>query len=95
MHMPDADKRKLLTRLKRAEGQLAAVRRMVEEDAYCVETLTQISAVRGALARAGDVVLRNHIDTCVASALQSGDTAARSERIDELMVAFARFSGRR
>jgi len=94
MHMSPSDKKKLLARIRRAEGQLAAVRRMVDEDADCVATLTQISAVRGALARAGDVVLRNHIDTCVARAIESGDPDARSERIDELMGAFARYSGR-
>lgn len=95
MHLPPTDKKKLLARLKRAEGQLAAVRRMVEEDAGCVDSLTQISAVRGALARAGDIILRNHIDTCVAGAIQSGDPVERDARIDELMGAFARFSGRR
>jgi DNA-binding FrmR family transcriptional regulator len=94
MHLDAAAKKKLLARLKRAEGQLAAVRRMVEEEAACVDTLTQIAAVRGALARAGDVVLRNHIDTCVAGAIQSGNPAERTERIDELMGAFARYSGR-
>ena len=94
MHLPSADKKKLLTRLRRAEGQLAAVRRMVDEDAACVATLIQISAVRGALARAGDMVLRNHIDTCVAQAIESGNPEARSERLDELMTAFARYSGR-
>jgi DNA-binding FrmR family transcriptional regulator len=94
MHMPTADKKKLLTRLRRAEGQLAAVRRMVDEDADCVATLTQIAAVRGALARAGDLVLRNHIDTCVAQAIQGGDSDAQSERLDELMDTLARYSSR-
>ena len=94
MHLSPADKKKLLTRLRRAEGQLAAVRRMIDEDAACVSTLTQIAAVRGALARAGDMVLRNHIDTCVAQAIESGDAQARTARLDELMAAFARYSGR-
>lgn len=95
MHLDPTAKKKLLARIKRAEGQLAAVRRMIEQDAGCVDTLTQVSAVRGALGRAGEIILRNHIDTCVASAIQSGNPEARSERIDELMVAFARFSGAR
>jgi len=94
MHLAQSDKKKLLARIRRAEGQLAAVRRMVEEEADCVATLTQIAAVRGALARTGDIVLRNHIDTCVARAIESGDRQARAERIDELMGAFARYSGR-
>ncbi len=89
------DKRKLLARLARAEGQIVALRRMVEDDAYCVDVLTQVAAVRGALAGAGEVVLRNHVETCVAQALQSDDLAARDEKVDELMDVVARFAGRR
>ena len=48
MHLSSEDKRRLLSRLRRAEGQVAAVRRMVEEDAYCVDVLTQVAAARGA-----------------------------------------------
>lgn len=94
MQLSPADKQKLLTRLKRAEGQLAAVHRMIHEDSECVSILTQISAVRGALARAGDVILRNHIDTCVAGAIESGSPTERSAQIDALMLAFARYSER-
>ena len=94
MHLSPDDQKKLLSRLRRAEGQLAAVRRMVESHAGCVDTLTQISAVRGALARAGDLILRNHIDTCVASAIESGNPDEREAQIDALMGAFVRYSGR-
>ena len=51
MSVESTDKKRLLTRLRRAEGQLAAVRRMIDEDAGCVETLIQISAIQGALAK--------------------------------------------
>ena len=94
MKVSSTDKKKLLTRLRRAEEQLAAVRRMIDEEGACVETLTQIAAVRGALARVGDLVLRTHIDTCVAQAIESGDPVARSERLDELMAAITRHSSR-
>jgi len=87
-------KKKLLARLRRAEGQLAAVRRMVEEDTYCVDVLTQISAVRGALTRAADVLLEDHLHHCVVQAFDDGDEELRRERVDELLDVFARFGGR-
>ncbi len=87
-------KKKLLARLKRAEGQLAGVRRMVEEDAYCVDTLVQVAAVRGALSKVGDVLLEDHLGHCVRRAFESGDEAARRAHIDELLDVFARFGGR-
>lgn len=87
-------KKKLIARLRRAEGQLAAVRRMVEEDTYCVPVLTQIAAVRGALTRAADVLLEDHLQHCVVQAFQDGDTELRKVRVDELLQVFARFGGR-
>jgi len=87
-------KKKVIARLKRAEGQLAAVRRMVEADEYCVDTLTQIAAVRGALTRAADVLLEDHLHHCVKQAFEEGDEDARRESVDELLDVFARFGGR-
>jgi DNA-binding FrmR family transcriptional regulator len=86
-------KRKLLARLKRAEGQLVAVQRMVDEDTYCVDVLLQVAAIQGALKKAGHVLLRAHIDHCVTRALRSGDEVARARRIDELMEVFNRYGG--
>lgn len=86
-------KKKLLSRLKRAEGQLQAVSRMVEDDVYCVDVLLQVAAIQGALKKAGHVLLRAHIDHCVTRALRSGDEADRAQRIDELMEVFARYGG--
>ncbi len=91
MHLSSEDKRRLLSRLRRAEGQVAAVRRMVEEDAYCVDVLTQVAAARGALAGVGDVVLRNHVETCVSGALRSEDEEARIDKIDELIDIVTRY----
>lgn len=90
---PDT-KKKVLARLSRAEGQLAAVRRMVESDEYCVDVLIQISAVRGALLRAADVLLTDHLHHCVAHAFEAGDEEARREKVDEVLDLFARFAGR-
>ena len=86
-------KKRLLDRLKRAEGQLAAVQRMVDDDTYCVDTLTQISAVRGALEKVGQIMLRYHIENCVTDACSSGDARDRQQKIDELMEVFARHGG--
>lgn len=89
---PDT-KEELLKRLKRAEGQLAAVHRMVDADEGCVDVLLQISAVRGALSKAGQVLLGSHIETCVSDALTHGDDEARRRQVDDLMEIFGRFGG--
>ena len=93
MQLSAEERRRLLMRLKRAEGQVAAVRRMVEADAYCVDILTQLAAARGALGKAGEALLRSHMQTCVAEAFQSGDDAAREQKVEELMGVFSRYSG--
>ena len=69
-------------RLRIIEGQLRGLQRMVEEGAYCVDVLTQISAIHEALRAVGKVVVRHHIETCVTEGLQGGD---RQHHYDELM----------
>ena len=76
--------RAVLNRLKTARGHLDAVVRMVEEDTYCPEVMKQLSAVQGSLERANRIVLRNHLETCVAAAMVAGRT---DEIVDELMEA--------
>ena len=87
----DTAKKKLLARLRRAEGQLAAVRRMVDEDDYCVDTLLQISATCGALNKVGQILLESHIENCVSHAFATGDAKERKRKVDELMDVFARY----
>lgn len=82
--IPAGYRTSLLNRLKTARGHLDAVVRMVEADAYCPEVMKQLSAVQGALQNANREVLRNHLETCVAKAVQDGRTA---EVVDELMDA--------
>jgi len=82
--MKSEHRRSILNRLKTARGHLDAVVRMVEEDAYCPEVMKQLSAVQGSLERASRVVLRNHLETCVAAAMVAGRT---NEIVDELMEA--------
>ena len=82
--MKPANQTSVLNRLKTARGHLDAVVRMVEEDAYCPDVMKQLSAVQGSLERASRVVLRNHLETCVAAAMAAGRT---EEIVDELMDA--------
>jgi len=93
VRLDSTERKKLLARLKRAEGQIAAVRRMVEDDAYCVDVLLQIQAARGALGKAGQVVLRSHVEGCVSDAIAEGDTPNTEQKIDELMTVFGRYAG--
>ncbi len=85
------DKKKIMDRLSRIEGQVAAVGRMIDDGRYCVDVLAQISAAEAALGQVGKIVLGNHIETCVAGTLESGDPEARREKIDELMKIFTRY----
>jgi CsoR family transcriptional regulator, copper-sensing transcriptional repressor len=83
-----ADRAKILTRLRRIEGQVRGVARMVEEDKYCVDILTQISAAVAGLRATGLLVLEDHIRGCVISA----EPEKQEETLQELMGAIERFS---
>lgn len=79
-----------LSALKRIEGQVRGVAKMVEEDRYCMDIVTQIAAARAALSRVEADLLRNHIGHCVQRAMKSGDTAERARITEELVQAFGR-----
>jgi len=72
-------------RLNRIEGQVRGIARMVEEDRYCIDIVTQISAVRAALRRLEEEVLRDHVAHCVEHAIASGNKAEQRKKIEELM----------
>ena len=74
-----------LKRLHRIEGQVGGLSRMVREDRYCIDIVTQISAVRAALRRAEEEILRDHVAHCVEDAITSGDKANQRRKIAELM----------
>lgn len=76
-----AEEKDLITRLNRIEGQIRGIRKMVEEDAYCIDVLTQVSAASCALNSFTKVLLSNHIKTCVTEDIQAG----REEKVDELV----------
>lgn len=82
------DKAKLLARLRRIEGQVRGIGGMVEDDRYCIDILTQISAVISSLQSVGLVLLEDHIEGCVVNA----DPEDREERLQELNKAIARFT---
>ena len=91
--MMDAEtKRKVAARLRRVEGQIGALLRMVEQDGNCVDVLLQIAAAQGALGKAGEVILGSHIQTCVSDAFDRGSKADRQQKVDELMGVFSRYS---
>ncbi|KAB2872598.1 MAG: metal-sensitive transcriptional regulator [Pseudorhodoplanes sp.] len=77
-------------RLQRIEGQVRGLVRMVEEDRYCIDIITQIAAVRAALRRVGEEVLRDHVAHCVEGAIASGDRADQRRKIAELMEVLRR-----
>jgi CsoR family transcriptional regulator, copper-sensing transcriptional repressor len=82
-----------LARLKRIHGQVAGLIRMVERRRYCVEILTQLRAVRAALGKVEENILREHVEHCVGDAVRSGKPAAVKEKLDELFEVLSRFAG--
>jgi DNA-binding FrmR family transcriptional regulator len=79
------DKPQLLNRLRRIEGQVRGVSRMVEEDRYCIDILTQIQAVRAALGRVESELLKGHLGHCIEGAIVSGDAAEQRKKAAELI----------
>jgi DNA-binding FrmR family transcriptional regulator len=79
-----------LKRLSRIEGQVRGLARMVEDDRYCIDLVTQISAVRAALRKLEEEVLRDHVAHCVEHAIASGDAAEQRAKVAELMDVLAR-----
>jgi DNA-binding FrmR family transcriptional regulator len=87
-------KGKALGRLRRIEGQVQGLQRMIAADAYCVDILLQVSAVQGALEQVQKLLLGRHVESCVADALRSGSRSERQRKVDELLEVFSRFGGR-
>jgi DNA-binding FrmR family transcriptional regulator len=86
------DKEQIVKRLHRIEGQVRGIERMVEDDRYCIDILTQISAVSTALESLGFKILDDHVTHCVAGAIASGDATKAEEKTRELLDAVHRFS---
>ena len=84
------DKAVLIKRLNRIEGQVRGISRMVAEDTYCIDVLTQIGAIKSAIDRVGMLLLEDHIKHCVTDSVRAGEGA----RVDELVLAVSRFAKR-
>src|SRR6201991_949218 len=74
-----------LRRLRRLEGQIRGLQRMVEEDRYCTDILTQVSSVQEALRSVARALMRNHLSHCATQAIRTGSTEERQEMYDELL----------
>lgn len=90
--MQAATKPKVINRLNRIEGQVRGIGRMVEDDRYCVDVLTQIQAVRAALSRVESEVLKDHLDHCVMGAMTGDDPVDRKAKAAELIDLLGRAS---
>ncbi len=86
------DKETLKKRLHRVEGQVRGIERMVDEDRYCIDVLTQIGAVRTALENIGFELLSDHVTHCVNDALVAGDAGTANDKSRELLAAVERFA---
>ena len=89
-HMRDEIKTSCLRRLKRIEGQIRGLAGMVQDDRYCIDVVTQISAVRAALRRLEEEILRDHVAHCVEHAIAAGNKADQRRKVAELMEVIGR-----
>lgn len=90
--MHEITRKTVSTRLKRIEGQVGGLLRMVEEDRYCVDLLIQINAVRSALHKVEEQILRDHVSHCVADAFASGDPIEQQHKVEELVATIGRMT---
>src|ERR687886_2098500 len=85
-YIKEGDKEKLQNRLRRIEGQVRGIQRMVDEEAYCVDILTQISSVISATEKVATILLKDHVEHCVRESIEKGGLEA-DEKIEELTTA--------
>jgi DNA-binding FrmR family transcriptional regulator len=85
------NKKDLQDRLRRVEGQIRGIQRMVDEDQYCIDILTQVNSAAAALKAVGMGLLDEHVRHCVKESIQMGTP---DEKVEELLAAVARFAGR-
>jgi DNA-binding FrmR family transcriptional regulator len=83
-------KASVLRRLNRIEGQVKGIGRMVDENRYCIDIVTQIAAVRAALGKAEEEILRDHVAHCVEHAIESGDKEEQRQKVAEIMEVLGR-----
>ena len=89
--MAHTDRTAAVRRLNKIAGQVNGVARMLEDDRYCIDILTQIRAIKAGLSRVEDIVLDDHAAHCVADAMKSGDASAQRKKFEELVELFGKF----
>jgi DNA-binding FrmR family transcriptional regulator len=88
--MTPQTKKNVKSRLARVEGQVRGLAQMVEQDRYCIDVITQVRAARAALAKVEQLILSDHLGSCVESAIASGDPAQQRAKVSELIEVLAR-----
>ncbi len=78
------DNKEIVARLKTVEGHVRGVQRMVEEDAYCIDLIRQIQAIQGALGKVTTMILNDHLNSCLITAVRGEDQAARERVLKEI-----------
>ena len=86
--MDDTARKQVVRRLQSIEGHIRGIQRMVDEDTYCIDTMKQISAVQAALAKVSQLILENHLNTCVTSAVRGDDPQERERVLREIADVF-------
>ncbi len=89
--LTEKHKKNLETRLNRVTGQINGIQRMIDEDRYCVDILTQTAAITAAIRTVEGIIMKNHLNTCVADAMRSQDVEEQREKVDEVMTVIGRF----
>lgn len=84
------DKDATTRRLNRIEGQVRGISRMIADERYCIDILQQMQAIKSALAKVEDAILKDHAATCIATAIASGDETQQRKKFDELVDLFAK-----
>jgi len=90
-HAHQSPNKDVITRLTRVEGQVRGVARMVQEDRYCIDILTQIQAIKAALRKIEERVLKDHAAHCVADAIKSGKASEQTAKFNELVELFGKY----
>ena len=89
--MDEKQKQRVQARLSRIEGQVRGIQRMIVEDRYCMDILTQTRSIAAALRGVEDLIMEQHLQTCVADAMRSDDDGQKREKIDEVMEVISKF----
>ena len=87
------DKDNTIKRLNRIEGQVRGIKKMIEEERYCIDVLQQMQAIKAALSKVEDAILKDHSNTCVASAIASGNPKEQQQKFNELVDLIGRYKG--